>query len=291
MIIKYKNSIRPVTDEDQRELANLIHFEMHVHRHLDWCPPLDWIGRHPFLVAEEDGNIIATLACPPDPPSVAWIRLFAADAKVSRKRVWEALWSEASAQLMDCEGLVWAAAIPLQPWFKTLLEESGFEETQRVVLMDWLHGNIPPEKPHPDVLIKPMLLGNLKAVGQIDEVSFAPLWRNSLNALEYAFSQAVVATIVVLDKQVVGYQISTATPMGGHLARLAVHPEHQGRGIGYALLRDLLQQFKGRDGERVTVNTQHDNLASLALYRKAGFRSTSEIYPVYQYPFSSSDAG
>jgi ribosomal protein S18 acetylase RimI-like enzyme len=35
---------------------------------------------------------------------------------------------------------------------------------------------------------------------------------------------------------------------------------------------------------RLTVNTQSDNAASLALYRKTGFHETGERYPVYQLP-------
>jgi ribosomal protein S18 acetylase RimI-like enzyme len=71
--------------------------------------------------------------------------------------------------------------------------------------------------------------------------------------------------------------------MGGHLARLATHPEYQRQGIGCAILRDLLIQFKQRGAARITVNTQEDNLASIALYENAGFMRTGETYPVYQY--------
>jgi len=84
------------------------------------------------------------------------------------------------------------------------------------------------------------------------------------------------------DGQLLGYQISTATTMGGHLARLAVHPAAQGGGIGYALVHDMLSQFTRRGARQVTVNTQQDNLVSLALYQKAGFKRTGEEYPVYQ---------
>jgi ribosomal protein S18 acetylase RimI-like enzyme len=80
---------------------------------------------------------------------------------------------------------------------------------------------------------------------------------------------------------IIGYQISTTSAMGGHLARLAVLPAYQGRRIGYALLNDLLRQFVYRGIFRVTVNTQSDNLASLKLYEKAGFERTGERYPVY----------
>jgi ribosomal protein S18 acetylase RimI-like enzyme len=72
--------------------------------------------------------------------------------------------------------------------------------------------------------------------------------------------------------------------MGGHLARLAVSPDFQGLGVGYNLLFDLLKQFQRRGARCVTVNTQHDNYASLALYQKVGFTPTGETYPIYQLP-------
>jgi ribosomal protein S18 acetylase RimI-like enzyme len=82
---------------------------------------------------------------------------------------------------------------------------------------------------------------------------------------------------------IVGYQMSTLNPMGGHLARLAVKPEFQGKGVGYGLVSDMLRQFQRKGALRVTVNTQQDNSASLYLYEKSGFRKTNEIYPVYQF--------
>jgi ribosomal protein S18 acetylase RimI-like enzyme len=106
--------------------------------------------------------------------------------------------------------------------------------------------------------------------------------QNSLTYLEIAFRQAAVATVAEYEGQLVGYQISTGTPIGGHLARLAVLPHLQGKGIGYALLYDLLNQFTRRGARTITVNTQKDNLASLSLYRKSGFQMTGEEYPIYQ---------
>ena len=34
--------IRPASPSDQQKIADLIFFESHVHRHLDWRTPLDW---------------------------------------------------------------------------------------------------------------------------------------------------------------------------------------------------------------------------------------------------------
>jgi ribosomal protein S18 acetylase RimI-like enzyme len=132
-------------------------------------------------------------------------------------------------------------------------------------------------------MIRAMSIADLIGVEKVDLESFDPIWQNSRENLEIAFRQAAVASVVEEAGEIIGYQISTATPMGGHLARLAVTPMSQGKGVGYALLLDTLEQFEQRGAQSVTVNTQQDNLISLSLYKKAGFERTGEEYPVYQY--------
>lgn len=277
-----KVKIRSATNKDQKQLANLIHFETYVHRHLDWRPPLDWIEHEPFLVAEMDRKIIAALACPPDPPGVAWIHLFATAATYSIEPSWNLLWQGAHRRLAEMGSVKWAAAIPFWQWFSTLLRSSGFTETYRVVMLTWDRGNKLPEPPPSGAILRPMFSDDIERVHQIDSAAFVPIWRNSRDALELAYKQASIATVAELEDQVVGYQISTPTPLGGHLARLAVLPELQGKNIGFNLVSDVLQQFDRRGAQRVTVNTQIDNEVSLALYRKAGFKTSDEEYPIYQ---------
>jgi ribosomal-protein-alanine N-acetyltransferase len=276
--------IRPVQPDDRQKLANLIHFETSVHRHLDWRQPLDWIGWEPYFVAETSTGLAGALACPPDPPSVAWLRLFAASAKADRQEIWAALWDSTRACLERMPGVRFAAAIPLQSWLPPLLKESGFSELHRVVMLVWENNPLPPPVDVAGLTIRPMSLDDLPAIQRMDAAAFSPIWQNSLGAIELAFRQAAAASVAELDGRPAAYQISTATPMGGHLARLAVLPEFQGRGIGRAVLYDLLAQFKRHGALNVTVNTQADNQASLALYSRAGFRRTGEEYPIYQLP-------
>src|SRR3989304_2504962 len=93
--------VRSATNEDRQSLANLIHYEVYVHRHLDWRPPIDWVGRQPCLVAERNGHLIAALICPPDPPEVAWIRLFAVSQDAALEEAWNILWVRALNQLNE----------------------------------------------------------------------------------------------------------------------------------------------------------------------------------------------
>jgi ribosomal protein S18 acetylase RimI-like enzyme len=47
------------------------------------------------------------------------------------------------------------------------------------------------------------------------------------------------------------------------------------------LVGDLIVRILNNGDSRITVNTQANNAASLALYHKLGFRRTGEQFPVY----------
>lgn len=283
MVTKLNLSVRQANLQDKQQLANLIHFETLVHRHLDWRPPLEWFGHEPYLVLEKDNRLVAALICPPDPPSVAWIRIFAASSEVNLSEAWSLLWSRAL-DMISFDPSVFFAAIPLQSWFEQLLLDSEFQPTNRVVMMVWESRNIPSMKIPEDITLRPMNIDDLPAIEVLDKSAFGPLWHNSRSSLEYAYRQAAIATIAEYNGEIIGYQISTAMQMGGHLARLATHPDFQRKGIGFALLQDLQIQFNQRGALQLTVNTQENNLPSISLYENAGFVFTGETYPVYLYP-------
>ena len=244
MLIQTQSVIREASAKDTHKLANLIHFETFVHRHLDYRPPLDWLGKEPFLVLEQNRAISAALACQPDPPVVAWIRLFAANSRTQLNVSWEHLWAEARSRLAGFAGVSYAAAIPMQSWFEELLIHSAFEESHRIVMLQWECNRLPKMPSLPDLTIRPMSLDDLERVEQVDAASFPPIWQHSRAYLELAFRQAVVATVAEYNGRLIGYQISTASPMGGHLARLAIDPAQQGQGFGQALLSDVVNPIR-----------------------------------------------
>lgn len=280
-------NLRPAQSTDLKELANLVHFETYVHRHLDWQSPLDWIGYNPFLVVEEKKRIIAALACPTDELSVAWIRMFATRNDYKLENAWETLWKEAYSLFLKEQLVEFVAAIPLHEWFLSLLVNSRFHIIQKVIMLRRENVTFPDHK-HSGISIRPMKLSDIACVKKIDDEAFVPVWRNSLSAFKVAFQQATFATIAEDQGEIVGYQISTKTQMGGHIARLAVHPLAQKKGIGYAILCEALKAFISKGTNIITVNTQNDNIASIALYKKTGFQITGEEYPYCQIIINSS---
>ncbi len=278
--IDYK--IRTAIPTDRSRLANLIHFGTYTHQHLDWKPPLDWIGSKPYLVLDQHSDILAALACPPEMPEIAWIRLFAVSSLINVGEAWNSLWMTAAQELTQ-SGKICISAISLQSWFNELLEASQFDYTDNVVVLMWESSTSLPKPSSTNIYIRPMLPEDLDLIIKIDHDAFETVWKNSFESLTLAFAQASQASVAVLGDEIIGYQYSTTSMMGGHLARLAVKKMMQGKGVGYLLVHELLSQFISQGVQRVTVNTQKSNITSLALYAKAGFSVTGESYQVYQH--------
>ena len=272
---------RRIAADDYYQISNLIFYDANVHRHLDWRSPLEWIGAPNYWALEEFGKLTAVFACPEDPPQVAWIRLFAYQSHRSARELWNFIWEAARGEIKPQTRV---ASIVTRQWFYQLLISSGFEQIQNVVLLELLLNYFPQKLDEPrDFRIRPMQDKDMRDIVRIDLESFGWFWHNTEDALKRARSLTVHATVAENHSGVIGYQISTGTPAGVHLARLAVAPAAQGRGVGSALVNELIW-YTG--AVRYSVNTQQDNGASLALYKKAGFIRTGENFPVLAYSVS-----
>ena len=286
MTDKNNLTVREACVSDRQSLANLIQFEVYVHRHLDWRQPLDWIGENPFFITLSGNEVLAAIACPTDPPHVAWIHSLAISEKLPLKNTWFTLWRTVK-RYYEQRSSVTIAVIPRQDWFEFLLKESGFKLANQVLMLLWEGGEIPPARNIPGLIIRRMHFEDLTNVEALDTLAFDPIWRISELSLISAYRQAAYASVSEMNNKLVGYQISTISHHGGHLARLAVHPDFQRTGIGYNLVQDILVHLKQRGVHNISVNTQANNYSSLALYKQFGFQKTSEIIPTYQYAINT----
>jgi ribosomal protein S18 acetylase RimI-like enzyme len=273
--------VRTADFSDHQQLSNLIFFETRIHRHLDWRSPLEWLGAPYYWALEEGRQITAALACPTEVDGIAWVRLFVHTGHWSPEDAWDQLWGAARETIMRAGGAT-VAAIAMQPWFQKVLANSSFENRQHIVMLDWQYQ--PWTSTQVDgVHIRRMAEADIPAVTRADNAAFEPLWHNSLDTMQRAFSQALIATIAETEAGIVGYQLTTGHGPRAHLARLAVHPGMQGRGVGRALVSDLFAYLTRIGTSRLSVNTQSDNRASLNLYKSMGFIRTGEEYPVYTF--------
>ena len=272
--------LRRARPGDRSQVAGLLGRAHWRHFHLDWRDPLDVLSQEPNLLAYHGDRLVAHFASPPDPDRTAWIRSFCVDASQAPLAVWRPLWAEAAAACLALQvGRV--ASLLSGEWMRPLLIEAGFRESNAVIFFEW-RGSAPDLPPSTLGQVRPLRQTDLPAVAGVDERAFAPLWRNSLESLSAAMSQAIVATGVEADGRLVAYQLTTASPFGAHLARLAVDPAFQRKGLATGLVVDLIHHLGRRGFDSVTLNTQADNLRSQDLYRGLGFRETGQRYPVFE---------
>lgn len=84
--------------------------------------------------------------------------------------------------------------------------------------------------------------------------------------------------VLVWDEagRAVAYVTGKLLPNGdGSVELVGVHPDWQGKGIGYQLTRQLLAWFHHQGVNRITVVTQGRNIGAQVLYQRSGFVTCS----------------
>jgi ribosomal-protein-alanine N-acetyltransferase len=81
------------------------------------------------------------------------------------------------------------------------------------------------------------------------------------------------------DGRVDGYAGLARTAQEAEVQTIGVRPDQQGRGLGRALLEDLLEAAEER---RILLDVRTDNIAAIALYGSEGFRKIGVRRRYYQ---------
>lgn len=275
-------NIRPADHKDRAAISAFLNSGVYFQSHLDWIPTLDLLGEQPFVILEDHAEIQAVLACPPDPPEIAWVRLFASSYQLRPFFAWNALMPIAQEKLTH-QGIQ-IAVLCLQEWMDSILAGGNFRQIHSVVLLEhtcMIGKDIPLP---PGFELHPMAETDIFSANVVDRAAFEPPWYASARSTEYGFHACVYKTVIVTKGQVVAYLYSTLADRHAHLARLAVLPDFQRNHLGYYLVKDMLSHFLGLGIVHISVNTQSINLRSLALYDQLGFEVVDKGFPVYVYP-------
>lgn len=274
---------RSATSADRNAVLALTRYEERVHLHLDWKPIDDWLGNQSFWLVERGPRVVGALACPADTPDVAWVRLLAVAAGHAEADIWAEAWPHVQAELR-AQRVPALAALSLEQWSNRLYTALGFKRTHDVVVL-----TRPMAAPLNTAILRDTAYvraaepADHDTIIHIDQTAFQPPWRLSAAMLRLAIVQAENLTVAEMDGQVVGFQLTTPSRAGAHLARLAVLPGWQGKGIGRALVGRLVRDCQQKRRGEITVNTQNTNATSLAVYQRLGFRLNGVRFPVFQH--------
>ncbi|MHB9034590.1 MAG: GNAT family N-acetyltransferase [Anaerolineae bacterium] len=139
-----------------------------------------------------------------------------------------------------------------------------------------------------------MTLGTLAsadagAVLKVDNASFPPIWWASLDELNGWFRESRYAYTLLSGDRVIAYLLAGLQQDCGHIFRIAVTPEWQGRGLGKWLMLYTMYQMQTEHVREITLNTQASNNHSRRLYEKLGFKLTGQEVSIYGHELAPSD--
>lgn len=133
---------------------------------------------------------------------------------------------------------------------------------------------------------------SLFTAASIDRRAFGIDWDLDVMAIREACratpSHRIRLAMTAADEPA-GYMITGRSGSSGFVQRLAVNPDHQGQGIGHALMQDGLRWLGRSRVDEILVNTHLDNVAALQLYDSWGFRRLEENLQVMELDIGTSD--
>ena len=134
---------------------------------------------------------------------------------------------------------------------------------------------------------EPLQEGYLPAILAIENRVNGSPWseRSFRNELDHPHG---VFRVALEGGEVVGYGGLWLVIDEAHVTNVAVEPEHQRRGVGRRLMRELLEEARARGATCATLEVRAGNAAALHLYESLGFER-SAVRRGY-YPDNKEDA-
>jgi len=148
---------------------------------------------------------------------------------------------------------------------------------------DLTAGSLPP-----GIVIRPMTAADVEAVAEIEALSFSVPWPRE-EFIKEIYTNDLARYLVIADNgKVVGYAGMWIILDEAHVTNIALRPEYRGRGLGRALLGEMISVARRLGAVRMTLEVRRSNLTALRMYTSMGFVSCG-VRPRY-YSDSGEDA-
>jgi [ribosomal protein S18]-alanine N-acetyltransferase len=262
-------------------IRDLLFHSTNVHSHLDWLDSDQWLetGDTITYLAWQRGRLIGMIALSAPLNGSTWIRLAAVSDHIEPESVLCLIWNEIIPQLRQLN-VHTVGLLIINDWVARYAPTLGFQYGEEIITLERSGYVIPPAVANqPRIRVAEMR--DIPQLATLDQAAFNPPWQMSLYDLRQAYRIASSCTVAVQEELILGFQISTFFFDGAHLARLAVHPNAQGKGIGGSLLSNLLERYTRRSIHVMTVNTQESNHQSRRLYQRFGFEPNGYNLPYW----------
>lgn len=133
------------------------------------------------------------------------------------------------------------------------------------------------------MIIREMTAADVSLAAEIENKCFAHPWSEQSIESEMNLENSVFLMAFEEDKAI-GYVGLSAVLDEGYMGNLAVVDEYRRKGIGRALMKELLRICKDKDFSFVTLEVRESNLPAINLYLSLGFERVGVRKNYYKEP-------
>lgn len=128
-----------------------------------------------------------------------------------------------------------------------------------------------------------MTAGHVSQVAALEKACFSDPWSERSVASE--LENPLALWLVALDGDTVAGYVGSQSVMGeADMMNLAVHSDYRRRGIGKALVLELIAALKNRGVSSLALEVRASNTPARMLYEAVGFRQVGRRPRYYQNP-------
>ena len=281
--------VRPAQIADRAAIHRLTENTHRVHFNLDWWSFDNWLYEErpsdAIWLARFQNELVGLLAAPFDESPVIWLRSIAMANGYSAEPIFTALLNHARSSWLPL-GVERVVVLAHPEWVSDLTQRLNFDRYNEIVTLRKSDRALPEISRAPQAIIRPAVFADVLAIVRNDQAAFDTVWWHSETSMLHVLKTVSHFIVAAIGDRVVGHAFSDLFGGHGHLIRLVVHPAYQRLGIGEQLLAESLRYQIELGAYPLTLNTQIDNRASQALYRRYGFQAAGRPVRVMQHRFS-----
>lgn len=121
----------------------------------------------------------------------------------------------------------------------------------------------------PEVTIRPMLEGDIKAVGGLERLAYSFPWSDTI--FRDCVRVGYVCRVIELNGEIIGYGVMSMGAGEAHILNLCVRDAYRTRGVGRTLLNHLLARAMSSGMTVAFLEVRPSNVAAIRLYQSMGF--------------------
>lgn len=122
-----------------------------------------------------------------------------------------------------------------------------------------------------NLYIRKMTLEDIRAVVELDQISFSLPWPERSFRFELTDNPASRCWVAEADGRVVGMLVAWLFVDEAHIATIATHPDYRRQGIARKLLTYALQSALREGAQSSFLEVRESNVPAQDMYRKFGY--------------------